>query len=216
MSASFPRLGKFQSSFIQISFLTFFSLLSFWRSCNTSGKHLMLPQSSLCYLHFFTTLIWWVLLSCLLSSVSPNLLLNPTNVFSSSVTILFSSVTSVWNFLTFSNLFDKVLTVFIHSSSECREHFYDYHFELFIRLITYLYFIKIFLRFYLVHLEHASLFLHFAWPSVSSYALDKTAASASPAGLALYRRQTLSFSPALILLVVSQHHCDYPSSLFYF
>ena len=100
--------------------------------------------------------------SLTLSSISPNLLLNPTNVFSSSVTILFNSVTSVRNFLTFSNLFDKVLTVFIHSSSECREHFHDYHFELFIRLITYLYFIKIFMRFYLVHLEHASLFLHFA------------------------------------------------------
>ena len=35
--------------------------------------------------------------SLVLSSVLPNLLLNPTNVFSSSVTVLFSSVTSVWN-----------------------------------------------------------------------------------------------------------------------
>lgn len=82
--------------------------------------------------------------SLALSSVSPNLLLNPTNVFSSLVAVLFSSMTSVWNFKIFSNLFDKVLTVFIHSSSEFREHFYDYHFELFIRLITYLYFIKFF------------------------------------------------------------------------
>lgn len=151
MSASFPRLGKFQSSFIQISFLPFFSLLSFWRSCNTNGRHLMLPQSSLCYLHFFTTLIWWVLPPCLWVH-SPFLLFHL--IFCWILLMYFpvqlpysSALWLVWNFLTFSNLFDKVLTVFIHSSSECRERFYDYHFELFIRLITYL-LISILLRFF--------------------------------------------------------------------
>ena len=144
MSASFPRLGKFQSSFIQVIFLPFFSLLSFWHSYNMNGRHLMLPQSSLCYLHLFTTLIWWVLLSCLW--VHSSLLLFhlifcwiplmyfPVQLpYSSALWLLFGI------FKIFSNLFDKVLTVFIHSSSEFREHFYDYHFELFIRLITYLY-----------------------------------------------------------------------------
>ena len=144
MSASFPRLGKFQSSFIQVIFLPFFSLLSFWRSYNTNGRHLMLHQSSLCYLHLFTILIWWVLLPCLWAHLSfllfhlifcwiPLMYFPVQLPYSSALWLLFGILKI------FSNLFDKVLTVFIHSSSEFREHFYDYHFEIFIRLTTYLY-----------------------------------------------------------------------------
>ena len=68
--------------------------------------------------------------------VSSSLLLNPSRVFSSSV------ITSVSCFLVY--FFVEVVSVIIHSSLEIGEHLYNHCFDLFIKLMAYLYFTKVF------------------------------------------------------------------------
>ena len=68
--------------------------------------------------------------------VSSILLMNPSRVFSSSVK------TFVCCFPVY--FFVEVVSVIIHSSPEIGEHLYDHCFDLFIKYMAYLYFIKVF------------------------------------------------------------------------
>ena len=78
------------------------------------------------------------------SSALSTLLLNPSSLLFSSVMLFFISVTSIWYLLIFSvSFFVEVPPLLIPSSPEFGEHLYDHYFELFIRKITYLYFIKV-------------------------------------------------------------------------
>ena len=89
-------------------------------------------------------------------SASSSLLLNPSSVFFSSI------ITSIWYFLIF--LFVKVIIVFIPSSPKFSGPLYNRYFELLIKWVAYIHFIKVFFWGFVLFfgLEHISLSVHFA------------------------------------------------------
>lgn len=180
MSVSFPQWGKFAAIISSDKCSALFYLFSFWEPYNANVKFLVLSHKSLKVstlfkmLFSFAALSEWALLLYLPACWFfffrfISLLLNPVSVFFffSSVTVFFSSVTSVWDFLVFS-VSVKILTVFNHSSPEFSEHIYEHYFELFIRKITYLRFIKVFFWDFVLffHLEYIPFPPNFIWLSV--------------------------------------------------
>lgn len=129
-----------------------------------------------------------------------SLMLNPSIEFFCSVIVVFSSMTSIWYFVIFFNCRNSH---FVHSLfSWGRWTFFDCYFELFIRKITDLCFIKFFLlRFFLFFcLEHIPGFLHFSWTFVGFYTLAKAAISFSLKGVASCNKLTLLFNLLLDFL----------------
>ena len=169
VSASFSLSSPFQTPVMQI----LVCLILFHKSFKQSSHYFILCDFSSCLYEFhchvfeFTDPFF----------ASSSLLLDSPSVFHS-IIVFFKSVTSVQHFLYIFSVFVEVLTVFILSSSEFGEDFYDLYFELFIRLVSYLNFIKdFFLRFFPLVLQFGTSFSLSSLcltPCVSVYALDKT------------------------------------------
>lgn len=147
--------------------------------------------------------------SLILPSPSSSLLLNPSSVFFSSV-IFYSCflcgassyfLSLFWSSLCFHPFFSHFVVPF-----------YDYYFGYFIRLVTYLHFIKPFPWFYLFLSFGMHSFVFPLFESLCFYDLGETATSPNLEWVALCRRWILLFNLSLVLgcLLDSLSNCFRP------
>lgn len=122
---SFPGLRHLQLLFPRVSFLFHLSLFSFWFSYNMyvslfDSSYKSLKPSSL--FTFFSFLLFTLdEFHCPVLS----LLLNPSVEFFTTITILFSSMAPIWNFLKFP-ISVEILTLLINYSPDLSDHHYDH------------------------------------------------------------------------------------------
>ena len=174
-----PVRKIFSDPFLQIIFLSLsLSLFPFWTPIKSMLVCFMLFHKFLKLSSFFkisfSILFEWLLLPCppghlpvllfhlVCYSISP-VYFSVHVLYSSTLWLLFGSL------LCAISLCGSSLCV-LHSSPEFAEHLYDHYFELFVRCITSLHFIRFFFfpwSFTLfLHLGHFLLFPHFAWLSL--------------------------------------------------
>lgn len=133
-------------SFDAVPFILFFSPSCLWRQIKTNKQTSSVSQISVKLLPLFfiqgmkwSQALYFIVLPSrsLICSASFILILNPCNIF-------FSSVLNCLLLTYFFYLFAEVIILFIHSFPKFHEHLYDQYFEHFIMYIAYFHFIYLF------------------------------------------------------------------------